>query len=324
MRKQKVILTVLLIAAFLWGAAGPALASELEDYNELHRYVQWGELDSVKKFLKSKAKIVNYNKGEILLDAVGLVVDPLIVKALLDAGVNANSRQVNTDNNALHYVIEQCTEDNRGKILSIVKMLVVKGTSVNHKRANDGYTPLHIAARREAAQKEIFESLLSAKGVDVNIRCNKINEYEDGAWPAIAHVLTRANDPYGHNLAIVKMIMARGQDVKALMGDDLATRKSWTLLHLLCATSTDRADMAEVLLNSGLELEAMTKDGNMSPLHMALMANNPKICTLLLSKGASISSTNSDGVNVLAHAKGFCTDKHFESAKVVIDWAATH
>ena len=50
------------------------------------------------------------------------------------------------------------------------------------------------------------------------------------------------------------------------------------------------------------------------------MANNPKICKLLLEKGAKTDSKNKDGVTVLDHCKGAGKDKHLESADVVINW----
>jgi ankyrin repeat protein len=316
---------LLLAAALMFSLIGKVWANDPPAYTDMYYAMQNEDLDRLKALVKKNPGLANYKNGELLMGAVGMVKDPVYIKVLLDGGASPNALQPNTNNNPLHYVIEECKEYNKDKVLAIVKMLVAKGADVNHKRNNDGYTPIHVAVRGEQVSKEIVAALVAAKNVDVNVRCNQINDCEDGAWPALFYIAEKPNDTYGDNFAIFKMILAKNPDLKFTTPQEANTRrKKWNVLHLLCSTSTDRVDMAEALVNAGMELEALTADENLSPLHLAMSANNPKICTYLLNKGADYNSKDTEGVSVLDHAKGWGTDKHLDSAKVVIDWAAAH
>ena len=319
--KQKVFRVLLLTALILCGITNSAFAGS-EDYGNLERYVQWDDLEEVQSALKKNPKVINDNNGEILRMAVGLLRKPEIIKLLLDAGANPNLKQVNTDNNALHIVLEECKDGNQDHILAIVKMLTAKGADVNHKRAGDGYTPIHMAARNENVTKEIMSALLSAKNLNVNIKCNPINEFEDGAWTPLFFAVTRPNDFTGDNYAIVKMLIDKNADIKAVTSDkDPVIKQNWTALHLVADAKEDRSDIAKLLVEAGIPVDSVCKTKNMTPLHLALMSNKPEICKYLLSKGADIHSANSDGVTVLEHAKGWASNHHFESAKVIIEWA---
>jgi ankyrin repeat protein len=326
MKKYCSLVILFLVAILLFSFAQKAWADNPPAYTTMYYAMQNDDLDALKACLKKSASLVNYNKGELLLGALGMVKDPQVIKMLLAAGANPNALQPNTDNNTLHVVIDECKEYNKDKVLAIVKMLVAKGADVNHKRANDGYTPIHVAVRGEQVSKEIVAALLTAKNVDVNVRCNQINDSEDGAWPALFYIVEKPNDTYKDNFAIFKMIMAKNPDLTFTTPQEPNTRrKKWNVLHLVCSTEfTDRVDMVEALVNAGMDIEALTADENLSPLHLAMSANNPKICTYLLTKGADYNSKDTEGTSVLAHAKGWGSDKHLESAKVVIDWAEAH
>lgn len=328
MRKSalNLILFALAMIALTLAATAPAFAGIKEAFTDLYYQIQNEDWDGLKKSLaKPNPTLVNYNNGELLQGALGMVKDPKIIKMLLNAGANPNLLQKNTDNNGLHIVLAECKDYNYAKVLAITKLLVAKNCNVNHKRNSDGYTPIHMAVRNEEIGKDILAVMLAAKNLDVNVCCNPINECEDGAWPALFYAVQRANDPTKSNKDIVKMLVDKGANLNFLTSDaSQCRRKKWNVLHILCETSTDRDDMAQILVDAGMGVDTPTPDTAMTPLHLALMSNNPKICRYLLEKGADIKAKNSDGVDILAHAKGYCSDKHYDSAKVVIDWANTH
>jgi ankyrin repeat protein len=308
-----------------------AVADTAEDYTMLTYKVQYDEIDEVKAILKKNPKAATYNNGEILDSAVGNLVNSQILKMLLDAGANPNYKQpMGGKNNLLHIAIDQCTSDPAvlKKVLAHVKLLVANGTDVNYKRESDGMTPLHVAAKNENVSKDVISALLEAKKLDINKRCNMINDSQGGDWPPLFFAVSRANDPTKSNKDIVQLLLKKKADIKMTTGQgELLINKNMTALHILAMTSSDRADIAEVLVSAGIPVDAFGQDldgSNITPLCCASGANNPKICKFLLSKGADINVPDFEGVTIIGHARGYGTDKHYESAKVIIEWADAH
>jgi ankyrin repeat protein len=296
-----------------------------EDYGDINRFLQWGDMEQFAPAVKKNKAAVNFNNGAIILDYANFMAEPSFLKILLDAGANPNAKQENTNNNALHILLSSCTPDNVQTVLAAVKMLVAKGIDVNHQESFNGYTPLHVAARNEYVTKEIFEALLAAKNIDVNIKCKQINEFEDGGWQPLFYLVKRVNDNQGTNKDIAKMLIAKKAEIKATTLDQSPViKRKWNLLHICAETAGDHLDVFQVLLDSGAEMEAMTTNELFSPLHVAMLSDSPKITAYLLEKGADYMSKNVDGVTILDHSKGFGTDKHFQSADIIIKWAASH
>lgn len=327
----KITIIFLLISSFLIGGyingkfvINKAFAGS-DLYLRLYYAMQNDEMAEFKSLLKKSSGVINEDNGDLLRCAIGLEKEPVIIKLILDAGCNPNLKETNYQNTALHLAVDACNGENNATILQYVKLLIAKGADVNIKRAYDEYTPLHIAARNENIDKEIFALLLTPKNVDVNIRCNKINDSEDGAWQALFYIATRMQDFKNSSKDIATMLIGKGADLSELTtSDDAARRKGWNVLHLLCGTENDHLGVAEVLVGAGIPLESRTLDEGLTPLHIACQTNNPKICQFLLEKGADYNSRDIEGVSVLEHARGFCKDKNYESADVLINWAQSH
>lgn len=312
----------------LWAQdEAPAPVSDDDAQVSMYYAVQNGEPETLAGLLKSNPKAVNLKDGELLLAAVSMNAGPDVVKMLLEAGADANLLQKDSGNTCLHLALaevrdEKDTEDVKAanaKLLETVKLLVAKGAKAAVARSSDGFTPLLLAAKSETVRKAFFDALFEAKDIDVNAKSNAGANSERN-YSALFYVVTRNQIEGNDNKEIVDLLLAKGADLKAITGaDQEAGRKMWNVLHLACTTTGDRADIVEALLAKGMDIETMA-DSDMSPLHIAMLANNPKICTLLLQKGAKIESKNSDGVDILSHAKGFGKDKHLESADVVINW----
>lgn len=325
MRLLSTMMLCLLALLCLGSTVQPARAADPEAWINLCYAVQNDDVAQVKTCLKAAAKHINYNDGEVLQNAVGLLRDPKIIGLLLGAGANPNLRQKNTGYNALHIALKECNAGTIGKVIPIVKLLVAKGCDVNMKDENNGYTPLHVAARNQNVSKEIFAVLLSPKNVDVNIRCKQINPNMDGAWPALFYAIGRTSDPTNSNKDIVQMLIARGSDIKAMSTDKApAEKRSWTVMHFVADANNDRADIATILLAAGAPLDQSDTSDMLTPLHVAMAKNNPKICQFLLEKGADYRSKDREGTSVIDHSKGWGRDKHLESAEVIIRWAEAH
>lgn len=315
----------LALACVIGLMAKPARADDPPAWTSLYYAVQNGDVAEVKSCLKPAAKLINHKNGELLQGALGLLADPQIIGLLLKAGANPNLAQANTGFNGLHIVLKEYSDGTAKTAFALLKLLLAAGCDANKASTVEGYTPLHMAARNEVVGQDVFTALLSAKKVDVNLRCKSINEFQDGAWPALFYVLERANDPTSSNLAIVKMLIAKGADLKATSSDKPPTeRRSWTALHFAANAKGDRADIVTVLLAAGLAVDQPDTSNNLTPLHIALNADNPRVCQLLLEKGADYRSKDREGASIIGNAKGWASDKQLQSAAVIIQWAAAH
>ncbi|MDH5381919.1 MAG: ankyrin repeat domain-containing protein, partial [Cyclobacteriaceae bacterium] len=81
------------------------------------------------------------------------------------------------------------------------------------------------------------------------------------------------------------------------------SRKGETLLHLAC--ENEKTDVARVLINKGLDVNAQDNDGE-TPMHASVRGgkDNLDIVKLLLDNDADINARNKKGQTVLKRAKG--------------------
>ncbi len=322
---SKSLFLSLIIALFVSAVPSSVFAGLQEDYDDINRFLQWGDMEQFSAAVKKNKAAANFNNGAIIIDYANFMSDPAFLKILLDAGANPNAKQPTTDNNALHILLGSCSEDNVATVVTAIKMLIAKGIDVNHRNAAEGYTPLHVAARNEYVPLEVFQALMSAKNIDCNIKCNMVNEFMDGAWPPLFHLVQRVNDLKGDEKDIVKLFIERKADMKMKTAPNAAYEENnFTLLHLCAKTAGDHADVMEVLLTTGIDIEAFGGTDHHSPLHVAMLFNNPKISQLLLEKGADYMSPNKDNVSILEHSKAWGRSKNLESAEVIISWAEAH
>ncbi|MFA7004126.1 MAG: ankyrin repeat domain-containing protein, partial [Verrucomicrobiia bacterium] len=111
------------------------------------------------------------------------------------------------------------------------------------------------------------------------------------------------------DLNVVEMILTKCADVKA------ATRENLTALHLVARSGRDRRDIAELLVSKGAAMDPVSRPFHLTPLHEALMKDNPEICKLLLERGANVNIPNDQGVTIIQHAHGYYLD--WKAGKVI-------
>lgn len=293
--------------------AAPVLAEKLTDEEAALRLAyacQYGEADKVKALLASNPRIANMNDGQALQAALSLQKGPEIVRAFLEAGADVSIRQKESGCGLLVLAIDGAKPSD--ELTAVVKMLVEKGADVNCPRTKDGYNALHLAARQ--GMKDVMAALLLARNADVNQRTKDVDSTEllDEAWPPLFFAASRGDEGQKEDARIVEMLLAKGANVK------MATKQNLTALFLVAASGRDRRDIAELLLAKGAVVDAICRPYQETPLHAALMKDNPGICKLLLDKGANVNIPNDKGVNIIQHAHGVYKD--WKSGKAVQEW----
>jgi ankyrin repeat protein len=96
------------------------------------------------------------------------------------------------------------------------------------------------------------------------------------------------------DLGAVRALVRQGADVNAPHGDGM------TALHW--AARNGDAEMAEILIHAGANLEAVTRIGAHRPLHVASRAGQTQVVRVLLQGGANAKATTSNGLVALHYA----------------------
>ena len=142
----------------------------------------------------------------------------------------------------------------------------------------DGYTPLHLAARRNGS--EVVTALLRA-GAEVNGRATGWSV--DFGWDYTPlHEAARENE----DAAVAGVLLRFGADVHAR-----GTHGS-TPLHL-AAKANPNPEVIVALLDGGGDVGAR-REGGRTPLHEAAQRNNPAVLAALLDTGAEVDVWGTD------------------------------
>uniref|UniRef100_A0A286XQH5 Ankyrin 3 n=1 Tax=Cavia porcellus TaxID=10141 RepID=A0A286XQH5_CAVPO len=177
---------------------------------------------------------------------------------------------------------------------------------------HNGYTPLHIAAKKN--QMDIATTLLEY-GADANAVTRQ----------GIASVHLAAQE--GH-VDMVSLLLSRNANV------NLSNKSGLTPLHL--AAQEDRVNVAEVLVNQGAHVDAQTKvspflllstkiiDFNgYTPLHQAAQQGHTHIINVLLQNNASPNELTVNGNTALAIARRLGYISVVDTLKVVTEETVT-
>ncbi|NWW76542.1 ANK2 protein, partial [Climacteris rufus] len=164
--------------------------------------------------------------------------------------------------------------DSAGKKVAL--LLLEKGASP-HATAKNGYTPLHIAAKKN--QMQIATTLLNY-GAETNILTKQ------GVTPL--HLASQE----GHT-DMVTLLLEKGSNIH------VATKAGLTSLHL--AAQEDKVNVAEILTKHGANQDAQTKLGY-TPLIVACHYGNIKMVNFLLKHGANVNAKTKNGYTPLHQA----------------------
>jgi ankyrin repeat protein len=167
-----------------------------------------------------------------------------------------------------------------------VKELIKAGVDVNRKfdiGENRDITPLFcVCAIGSANQAEIGKLLIDAGA--------KVNEKFQGA--TLLHITAT----FAGNKALTELLIANGLDVNAKIISSSETQGS-TPLHL--AAGTGKAEVAEVLIRNGAEVNIKNSYHHYTPLHLAALNGKKAVAELLINKGADVNAKSETGVTPL-------------------------
>ena len=108
-----------------------------------------------------------------------------------------------------------------------------------------------------------------------------------GAAPGVASDAPVADAAYRGDAAAVRALLKQGADVNVAQSDGM-TALHWTAVN-------GGAEMAEMLIYAGAHLEAGTRIGSYTPLHLASRAANAAVVVTLLGAGADANARTTAG-----------------------------
>ena len=236
--------------------------------------------------------------------------DPIYLKILKKAGVNLNEKNIynitplmsacaKTSNTAvIDYLIKNGGDikerDSQGcdsliwtmanPNLNITKHLVKLGADV-HTKTGDNKENILMLALRRGANYEKIEYILSL-GIDVN-------EMSGNQYPAIC--FAAQYNPY---VDVLELLVQKGADIKFSPAHD----KNANLLF--CAAENTNEEIIDYLINKGLDVNAVSKEGR-TPLLVSAVNSNLSVFAKLLEKGADINVLDNNKCNLLHVAAEF-------------------
>jgi ankyrin repeat protein len=234
--------------------AGCAGDKEVPSRQALLKAVQAGDNDAVQRLLRQGADVnARAQDGTTALMYAIAVGDSKLLRMLLDhkADVNAKNQAGAT---ALMWAVGDPDK---------ARALLDRGADVN-ARAGSGRTPLMIAVGSPGAADLV--KLLIEKGADVG--------YGHQGFTVLMAAVE------GDNLAVVRLLLARGADVKA------RNRVGWTALH--AAAVAGNRGVAEDLLAHGADVNAAETLQGRTPLLWAAASGRTDLVKLCLDHGADI------------------------------------
>lgn len=251
----------------------------------LHSFltVNKGKENIVRLFLSHGADInISDNDGDTVLNC--LAQNPEASESMLELllGSKADASLANQEGLAPVHKFA------RGGLAAQLRMLLKAGADPSVKDKHNRQPIQYAAKTNEATVQALldFDAEVNVTGSD---------------WPSpIVYASSEAN------LQVLKLLLDRGADAKS----EDPGNPGWTALHAACKRSDPAPAFAELLIEHGADVNAVTKISKTTPLHNAV--GSAAIVQLLLREGAFVDPQDTDDKTPLMTA---CSN--LNSARVV-------
>lgn len=293
-------------------------ATEPPSRSELCSASQEGDVEKVRSLLaqgcsihESSEDLVDYVRDAFLLAARNRRLD--VLKLLIQHNCDVSKRTLN-GNTALHLISFDPEIKSKPIIESLVILLLDHGVPLEGKNVkgatalllsayeskisiaeclldhgadisstdNDGFTALHLAVHE--GHHEVVALLLS-KGADISSSNN--DGYTALHWAA----------KNGHHEAVA-LLLSKGAPLEAR-----TIKFSYTPIHLLCSAHNGSGKIARLLLEAGIDKEAVSGFKSQRALHMAALKGKLEVLNELLVFGVEIDAPADYDWRALHYAK---------------------
>lgn len=246
--------------------------------------------------------IVNQQKGETPLMRAAILGSNQAIKALLKAGANIHLKD-NGGNTALMWAVS--SQD----FPKTIKLLLKNGSQIDEKN-NDGLTPLMWAAKLGLIKSV---KVLLAKGANPNLLDNQgksaFTWAIDGEHPEIAHILLKSGAP-GSNVNMLRhtpiTVITDLPETYQTKGKSLAKEQTVVedMTPLLLAITAENLSLVNELIQAGADVNTPDRDG-ITPLMWATIYQSPEITKVLLQAGADVNLQTPRGNAAIMPAASF-------------------
>ena len=214
------------------------------------------------------------------------------IHLLLKHGANPNSRH-HTGKNTLHIAVMFKNEE-------AVKLLLKYGAEVNAKYKY-GQSPLHMAVRTEI-NNEVVIKLLLTHGADMNAR-NDLN------YTPLLEAFSDSR--FEFNSENIKLLLKNGADPNVCQ---------FVTPLFYAVQNKNYADIVQLLLELGANVNARDTRDNTTPLHWAIdTEENEKIIKLLFEKGADIEARDKNGYTAVSKCNSDYKGCAFGNLKILLE-----
>ena len=222
-------------------------------------------------------------------------------------------------------------EEDKENNINTIKLLT--NSLIYYKPKDSLVTPLHMAAL--TGSMSVMELLIN-KGVDLNVQDDKgytplMNTVFFNEVKAMKLLLEKKANPdlvnnTGRTALHMAILNSDDHDIINLLINDGASTDTVDndgLSPLLAALFKNKPDLAEILINKGVDLNAVTKvllqtsyGTQLTPLHLAAQLGYTEVTKLLIEKNADLDARSSKHYTALSIA---LLEKRPEIAKLILE-----
>ncbi|MGR9101114.1 MAG: ankyrin repeat domain-containing protein [Gammaproteobacteria bacterium] len=289
-----------------------------------HLAKEGGDRDDIVKLLLSFGADVDAKtqEGQTPLIYAALFNEITVMEALLAKGATVDAMDISAMS-PLNYAAGFGYDE-------AVRLLLSHGANVGQK-GEFGATPLHSAANN--GQRHVIDLLLK-QGADIDsvddfgstpllmliyrygMQNDKVagsglagGDVTEGRANWAAKILEKNQLVKPVTLEMIKALLDYGPDVNRLNSQGDGTSALHFAVHY-----KDRP-LADLMLNYRADINLRTKEGGLTPLHLAVMRDDADMVKFLLSKGAAIDAKDETGSTALIRA---VSAENYEITKILL------